>query len=93
MKRYQVYIVRCEDGTLYTGITTDVQRRFKEHRSGGRKAAKYTRAHGAVAVEAAWEAPDRAAASRLERRVKSLSRAEKLELIAHPERIELLRAE
>lgn len=79
---YQVYIVRCADDTLYTGITTDVERRFEEHRSGGPKAARYTRTHGAVALEAAWEVPDRSAASRAENRIKQLSRADKLRLIA-----------
>ena len=91
MSGYQVYIVRCADGSLYTGIAVDARRRFEEHREGGAKAAKYTRAHGAVALEAVWDAADRAEASRLEFRIKRLSRAEKLALIAEPERIEGLR--
>ena len=82
MSGYQVYIVRCGDGSLYTGITTDVERRFEEHRSGGPKAARYTRLRGAVALEAVWDAPDRATASRLEYRIKRLSHEEKLALIA-----------
>lgn len=87
MTAYQVYIIRCADGTLYTGITTDVERRFEEHKSGGSKAAKYTRAHGAVELAAVWDAPDRTAASRLEYRIKHLSRAEKEELIASGEKL------
>ena len=49
---YYVYMLRCEDGSLYTGITTDLARRFEEHRNG--KGAKYTRSRGAVRIEAAW---------------------------------------
>ena len=88
---YTVYIVRCEDGSLYTGITTDVERRFQEHASRGPKAARYTRTHPVVALEATWETPDRASASALEFRIKRLSHAEKLELIANPNLIERLR--
>ena len=79
---YTVYILRCEDGSLYTGITTDVERRFQEHASRGPKAARYTRTHPVVGIEATFGASDRAAASALEYRIKKLSHAEKLELIA-----------
>lgn len=78
---YTVYILRCEDGSLYTGITTDMTRRLREHMSRGPKAAKYTRTHPVVGIEATWEVPDRATASALEYRIKRLSHAEKLELI------------
>ena len=78
---YQVYIMRCEDGSLYTGITTDVERRFEEHRSRGPRAAKYTRTHPVIAVEAVWDAPDRAEASALEYRIKRMTHAQKLALI------------
>ena len=79
---YTVYILRCEDGSLYTGITTNMTRRLAEHMSRGPKAAKYTRTHPVAGVEATWEAFDRATASALEYRIKRLSRTEKLELIA-----------
>ena len=79
---YQVYIMRCEDGSLYTGITTDVERRFEEHLSRGPLAAKYTRTHPVVAVEAVWEVADRSEASALEYRIKKMTRAQKLSLIA-----------
>ena len=79
---YQVYIMRCEDGSLYTGITTDVERRFEEHRSRGPLAAKYTRTHPVVAVEAVWDAADRSEASVLEYRIKKMTRSQKLALIA-----------
>ena len=76
---YIVYILRCGDGSLYTGITTDLQRRVAVHNSG--KGAKYTRSR--LPVEPVyWETvPDKPAALRRERAIKALSRAEKLKLI------------
>ena len=77
---YQVYILRCGDGTLYTGITNDLPRRLAAHSSG--RGAKYTR--GRLPVELVWheEQPDKSAALRRELQIKALSRAEKLRLIA-----------
>ena len=79
---YYVYILRCEGGELYTGITTDLERRFAEHASGGPKAARYTRTHPPVRFEATWELPDRSSASALEYRIKRMTRAQKEKLIA-----------
>lgn len=78
---YSLYILRCGDGSLYTGIALDVARRLEEHQKGVR-GAKYLR--GRAPVELVFEQPagDRAAAQRLEYRVKSLSRAEKEALIS-----------
>jgi putative endonuclease len=77
---YSLYILRCADGSLYTGIALDVARRLEEHRNGTR-GAKYLR--GRTPVELVFEQPagDRAAAQRLEHRVKCLSRTEKEALI------------
>mgnify|MGYP001813884674 FL=1 len=77
---YSLYILRCADGSLYTGITLDVSRRVEEHRNGVR-GAKYLR--GRTPVELVFEQPagDRAAALRLEHRVKRLSKHEKEALI------------
>ena len=77
---YVVYILRCGDGTLYTGITNDLPRRLAAHSSG--RGAKYTR--GRLPVELVWheEQPDKSAALRRELQIKALSRAEKLRLIA-----------
>ncbi|MDH3586758.1 MAG: GIY-YIG nuclease family protein [Gammaproteobacteria bacterium] len=77
---YSLYILRCADGSLYTGIALDVARRLEEHRNGVR-GAKYLR--GRTPVELVFERPagDRAAALRLEYRVKRLSRTEKEALI------------
>ncbi|WP_070639630.1 MULTISPECIES: GIY-YIG nuclease family protein [Olsenella] len=81
---YLVYVLRCRDGTLYSGITTDIVRRLGEHRLGGPRAAAYTRSHGVEALVALWEAPDRSWASRLEWRLHHLTRGRKLWLVAHP---------
>ena len=72
---YYTYILRCSDGSLYIGITNDLNRRFAAHLAG--RGAKYTRSHPPVRFEAAWQSPDRASASRLEARLKKLSHAEK----------------
>lgn len=77
---YWVYILRCADGTLYTGITDDVARRVAAHNSG--KGAKYTRGRGPVEVVYREACPDRSAALRREIAVKRLTRAEKLRLAA-----------
>ena len=82
---YYTYIIKCANGSLYTGITTDVQRRFGEHKSKSKVSAKYTRANPAVSVEAVWSTSTRTLASKLEYFIKSLSRNEKLELIFNPQ--------
>ncbi len=79
---YFLYIMRCEDDSLYTGITTDVERRFKEHSSG--KGGHYTRAHKVVEVLYVEECENRSEAQKREAEVKKLSREEKLSLIARP---------
>lgn len=76
---YYLYILRCGDGTLYTGIAADVDRRLAVHQSG--KGAKYTRGRGPLEVVYQEECADKSAALRREVAVKKLSRAEKLALI------------
>ncbi|HTB70938.1 MAG TPA: GIY-YIG nuclease family protein [Solirubrobacteraceae bacterium] len=79
-----VYILRCRDGSLYTGWSSDVARRLARHRAG--KASRYTASR--LPVELVYEAPmdDRAAAMREEARIKALDRCAKLALIAACER-------
>ena len=79
-----VYILRCGDGTLYTGITDNVPRRLAAHRAG--RGAKYTRGRGPLALVYQEPQPDKSAALRRERQIKRLPRAEKLRLIARGER-------
>ena len=74
-----VYILRCGDGSLYTGVTTDVERRFAQHRAG--TGAKYTRAHPPEAIVYREELPDKPAALRRELAIKGLRREAKLRLI------------
>lgn len=78
---YYIYILRCKGGSLYTGITTDLSRRLEEHSGTGGKGAKFTRSHSVEAVEALWSAADRSLASKLEWRIKQLTRQQKLALI------------
>ena len=74
-----VYILRCYDGTLYTGYTTDLIRRLEAHQSG--KGAKYTRSRRPVKLVYQEELTDKSGALQREAAIKKLSRAEKLLLI------------
>lgn len=78
---FSLYIVRCADDTLYTGIAADVSKRIAEHESSPR-GAKYLRGKGPLLLEFAEEVGDRALASMLEYRVKRLSRTRKEALIS-----------
>jgi putative endonuclease len=78
---YSLYIVRCADGTLYTGIAIDVERRIREHESGTR-GAKYLRGRSPLNLEFSECLGDRARAQQFEYRVKQLERDRKEALIA-----------
>ena len=78
-KQWVVYILECKDGTLYTGITTDVEKRCAAHRSG--KGAKYTRGRGPLELVYCEECVDHSAALKREAEIKKLSRREKEKLI------------
>ncbi len=87
---YYTYILRCTDGSLYTGITTDLARRFRQHAAGRSSAgAKYTAARRPLAYECAFLSENRSSASKLEARIKALTRADKLRLIAGDKVLEL----
>jgi putative endonuclease len=75
-----VYLLRCADGSLYTGWTVDLQARLRSHGAG--KASAYTRSRLPVELALALPMPDRSAAMREEARIKALPRPEKLALIA-----------
>ena len=79
MDEWYVYIVSCRDGSLYTGIATDVDRRLAEHEAG--KGSKYLRGRGPLKLVFKLPIGERGAALRIERKVKNLSRQEKEELI------------
>lgn len=78
---YTVYILRCADETLYTGITTDVERRVGEHNHSA-LGARYTRGRRPVLLVYERSFENRSQASREEVRIKQLSRSEKLALIS-----------
>ena len=78
--KYFVYIVECSDTTLYTGITTDIERRVQEHNSSD-KGAKYTKTRRPVKLVYSCECSDRSSASKKEYAIKQLSRKQKLELL------------
>jgi len=75
-------MVRCADGSLYTGIARDVERRIAEHNGAGRAGARYTRSRRPVTLVYSEGAADRAAASRREHAIKQLTREGKLALVA-----------
>ena len=81
---YYVYILRCEDNSLYCGITTDVYRRISEHVKGHGIGAKYTRSRKPKCVEAVWECSSRSQASKLESNIKKLTKSKKEKLVNNP---------
>ncbi|MBN2706883.1 MAG: GIY-YIG nuclease family protein [Deltaproteobacteria bacterium] len=80
MKKWRVYMLRCSDGSLYTGITNDLVSRLRAHHE--KKGARYTRSRLPAELVYWEEAEDRSLASRREVALKKLSRKRKLELIA-----------
>lgn len=76
-KFWFVYLLRCADGTFYTGITTDPSRRLAEHNGAGKKGARYTRARQPVTLVWSEPAASRAEAARREYVVRKLPRADK----------------
>lgn len=77
---WYVYLLRCGDSTLYTGITDDVERRLAAHQAG--KGAKYTRGRGPLTLVYTEEQPDKSAALKRELQIKKLTRPQKEQLIA-----------
>ncbi|WP_297440898.1 GIY-YIG nuclease family protein [Sulfurimonas sp.] len=85
MSNYFVYILECSDETLYTGITTDIQRRVQEHNK-SQKGAKYTRLRRPVRLVYSERCKDRSSASKREYAIKKLKRVDKLGIIAKNKR-------
>ena len=82
---YYLYMLRCVDKSIYTGITVDIERRMKEHFSKNEKCAKYTFTHSAKKLEAVWETENKSLASKLEYAIKRLTKSKKEELIKNKE--------
>lgn len=80
---YYTYILQCKSNILYTGITTDYKRRLEEHSgvNDSKKGAKFTKSHKPEKIVALWRTNTRSDASKLEARIKQLSKSEKIELI------------
>ncbi len=76
---YFLYILECDDGSLYTGITNDLARRFEQHKSG--RGGRFTRSRAVVRVAYTEEHPDRSSALKREAEIKRLPRRNKLEMI------------
>lgn len=78
-----VYLLRCSDGSLYTGITTEPERRLREHNEDDRLGARYTRARRPVTLVYSEPAADRPTAARREAAIKQMTRQAKLRLVGN----------
>jgi len=78
---WSVYILKCADNSLYTGITTNVERRLYEHNSDNKKGARYTRARRPVNLIYQENYKNRSEASKREHVLKSMNRRDKIQLI------------
>lgn len=86
---YYIYMLRCEDNSIYTGITNNLDRRMEEHFSRGKKCAKYTSSHKAKKIETVWKTEDKILASKLEFYIKKkLNKIQKEKLISKNSEIE-----
>lgn len=88
LTQWFVYVVRCKDGTLYTGIATDVARRLSEHESATGRGAKYLRGKTPLRLLLTRAANSRETALRVEHRMKQLPRARKEELLRDPAQLD-----
>ena len=82
---YYTYIIRCKDNSLYTGYTSDIKRRVKEHEKGIN--SKYTRAKGFEKLEVYFISDTKSSAMKLESYIKKLTRKKKLLIIENPEKL------
>jgi putative endonuclease len=86
-KTYFIYMLECSNGALYTGYTTDIKRRYREHQQGTSK-CKYTRSFPPVKLSVYWQIEtDISTVLKIERYIKTLARSKKLILISHPEEL------
>ena len=88
MSDWYLYLLRCHDGSLYTGISTDVARRFAEHEGEGSAGSKYLKGRGPLALVFKKKLGSKSLALKVERKVKKLSKARKEELIRTKKHIE-----
>ena len=88
MSGWYLYVVRCHDGSLYTGISTDVARRFAQHQGEGNAGSKYLKGRGPLTLVFKKKLGSNSLALKVERRVKKLSKARKEDLIRANTRID-----
>jgi len=88
MLDWYLYLIKCHDGSLYTGITADVARRFAEHQHDKGAGAKYLRGRGPLVLVFQKKLGSRSLALSVERKVKKLSKAKKEELITVSARLD-----
>ena len=81
MPDWYLYLIRCRDSTLYTGISTDVDRRFAQHQSSGNAGSKYLKGRGPLSLVFQEKLGSRSLALKVERRVKRMSKARKEKLV------------
>jgi len=88
MKTYYVYMIECVNGAFYTGYTTDIDRRYKEHCNG--KNCKYTNAFKPKRLIACWKqmSETRSQALKIENKIKGLTKVKKVMLSMYPERLD-----
>jgi putative endonuclease len=82
---WHIYLIRCGDGSLYTGISTDVERRFVQHQTPGRGGSKYLRGRGPLVLAFQTKIGSYSLALKVERKVKNLPKDEKEEIILNNE--------
>lgn len=76
---YYTYMLRCEDKSIYTGMTNNLNKRISEHLA--KNGAKYTRSHRVICLEKAWQSKDKSLACKLEYQIKNLTKKQKENLI------------
>ncbi len=79
---WHIYMIRCRDGTLYTGISNDVIRRFEQHQKTGKQGAKYLRGRGPLKLVFQKKIGSKSSALKMEQKIKKLSKSQK-EIIIH----------
>jgi len=89
MQAWSIYILRCNDNSLYTGITLDINRRINEHAS-SKKGAKYLQGKGPLDLVFSFVVGEKSSAYKLERLIKKLSKKDKEHLIKNPKQIKLI---
>lgn len=85
---YYIYMLRCKDNSIYTGIASDLDKRMNEHFSKDEKCAKYTKSKTALRLERAWKTETRVDACKLEYRIKQLNKMQKETIIKEPESLD-----